>query len=115
MAVSSRTWEAAPLARNRMGNKEAMGRLFMLLGILFAISTLIAACAKDGKQTVQTDNHNFSVTMLFEVDGCKVYRFNDAGNFLYFANCQGSVQYKDKHGTYHINTEFIRDTTDKLK
>ena len=36
-----------------------------------------------------SSNPDAKVQLLFEVDGCKVYRFFDRGNFRYFTNCKG--------------------------
>lgn len=38
------------------------------------------------------------VSRLFEVDGCRVYRFVDAGNYRYFTNCSGSTEWKESCG-----------------
>ena len=50
-----------------------------------------------GQQTVQTTNKAIKVELLFEVDGCKVYRFYDGmsngGAYpvaKYFTKCVGS-------------------------
>ena len=37
------------------------------------------------------NNKTYKVDFLFEHDGCKVYRFNDSGNRVYFTNCNGDV------------------------
>lgn len=65
---------------------------------------LFASCNKEPKEKLNTDNPNFQVEFLFEVDGCKVYRFSDAGNLYYFTSCQGSVQRRDKYGLHEIST-----------
>jgi hypothetical protein len=46
-----------------------------------------------------TNDSNFHVELLFEVDGCKVYRFQDYYS-RYFTNCKGSTQWTDvrQHG-----------------
>lgn len=33
------------------------------------------------------NNADYKVSYLFEYGGCKVYRFNDIGNTVYFTNC----------------------------
>lgn len=33
------------------------------------------------------NNLTYNVQYLFEHDGCKVYRFYDRGNYVYFTNC----------------------------
>lgn len=37
------------------------------------------------------NNGTYKVAYLFEQDGCKVYRFEDKGNWVYFTNCRGEV------------------------
>ena len=37
------------------------------------------------------DNGTYSVDYLFEYEGCKVYRFFDNGNYVYFTSCSGDV------------------------
>lgn len=37
------------------------------------------------------NNKTYTVDYLFEQDGCKVYRFNDDGRYVYFTNCTGEV------------------------
>lgn len=37
------------------------------------------------------NNSTYDVEYLFEYDGCKVYRFYDRGEYVYFTNCQGDV------------------------
>lgn len=37
------------------------------------------------------NNQDYKVAYLFEHDGCKVYRFMDRGNYVYFTNCKGNV------------------------
>lgn len=37
------------------------------------------------------NNDTYRVQYLFEHDGCKVYRFFDMGNYVYFTNCAGEA------------------------
>jgi hypothetical protein len=37
------------------------------------------------------NNKDYKVDYLFEHDGCKVYRFYDRGNYIYFTNCNGEA------------------------
>ena len=37
------------------------------------------------------NNKTYQVDFLFEHDGCKVYRFLDSGDYVYFTNCNGDV------------------------
>ena len=37
------------------------------------------------------NNQYYKVEYLFEHDGCKVYRFMDNGNYVYFTSCNGEA------------------------
>ena len=37
------------------------------------------------------NNGTYRVDYLFEHEGCKVYRFYDNGNYVYFTNCNGEA------------------------
>lgn len=37
------------------------------------------------------NNKTFEIDYLFEHDGCKVYRFYDMGNYIYFTNNSGNI------------------------
>jgi Domain of unknown function (DUF4884) len=37
------------------------------------------------------NNKDYKVDYLFEHEGCKVYRFYDFGNYVYFTNCNGEA------------------------
>ncbi|HCO66459.1 MAG TPA: DUF4884 domain-containing protein [Dysgonomonas sp.] len=37
------------------------------------------------------NNSDCRISYLFKYDGCKVYRFYDNGNRIYFTNCNGNV------------------------
>ena len=43
-------------------------------------------------QTKEPENNKtYQVDYLFEHEGCKVYRFYDRGNYVYFTNCNGET------------------------
>jgi hypothetical protein len=42
-------------------------------------------------KTKPKNNSTYQVEYLFEHDGCKVYRFWDYKNYVYFTNCNGEV------------------------
>ena len=51
------------------------------------------------------NNTTYTVEYLFEHDGCKVYRFYDMGNYVYFTSCNGeAIANAD-------STTIIRNTT----
>ncbi|HNX55996.1 MAG TPA: DUF4884 domain-containing protein [Prolixibacteraceae bacterium] len=53
-----------------------------------------------------SNNETYAVDYLFEHDGCKVYRFQDMGRWVYFTNCSGDVTsfQNDSTHTRVINT-----------
>ena len=66
-------------------------KLFLpLLAFLFIVS-----CRTERPLPLTTsksdNNQTYTVDFLFEHNGCKVYRFYDAGNFVYFTNCKGEA------------------------
>lgn len=40
---------------------------------------------------IPSNNETFTIHYLFTHDGCKVYRFNDCGQNIYFTNCNGEA------------------------
>lgn len=63
---------------------------------LFTVTCLLislTACFSQRPIAKQTpaNNETYKVEYLFEHDGCKVYRFQDMGNWVYFTNCGGDV------------------------
>ncbi|MPM50481.1 hypothetical protein SDC9_97222 [bioreactor metagenome] len=83
--------------------------LIILLGIMpccsaiyhFPVSTEIPA-----------NNQSYEVDYLFEHDGCKVYRFYDRGNYVYFTNCRGDVTSIKNDSTAERVTNSVRITYD---
>lgn len=46
-------------------------------------------------QTGASDNNKtYTVQYLFEHEGCKVYRFRDGVDYVYFTNCNGEAIHK---------------------
>ena len=60
---------------------------------LFFALLLLSSCKKEAQEVVSTTNSEIRVDFLFEVDGIKVYRFNDNGYFVYFTNRTGNTEY----------------------
>lgn len=71
------------------------------LSIIFA-AMLLVSCFGDPVSTSPTNNPEFKVELLFEHDGCKVYRFSDNGT-RYFTTCQGEVTWKEHHGKTYVD------------
>lgn len=55
------------------------------IGALLALA--LAGCGKPPQATVPTGNPNIAVDVLFEHDGCRVNRFRDSGEYIYFVTC----------------------------
>lgn len=62
--------------------------------LVMVFSLILSSCKQSGTPT-QTDGakHDFDVQFLFEAEGVKVYRFWDAGEYIYFTNCNGTTSY----------------------
>lgn len=56
--------------------------ILSLLGLL-----ALSGCNNEHPPTRTVQAGNFKVDMLFKVDGCRVYRFDDGGYTRYFSNC----------------------------
>lgn len=74
-------------------------KLFTLV-ILLASAFFITSCYKNAQHEEQTSNLSFKLEVLFEKEGCKVYRFYDAGRAVYWTDCRGvvSTEYFVKNG-----------------
>lgn len=59
-----------------------MDRAIAVFALVF-----LAGCYADPVSTAGTNNPQVPVSLLFEHDGCRVYRFTDYGRERYFANC----------------------------
>ncbi len=57
--------------------------------VLMTFAALVlVSCAKDPVQVGQSNNGSINVEVLFDFDGCRMYRFSDAGRYVYFSKCQ---------------------------
>lgn len=79
--------------------------------LIIAAAGLVFGCAESGQsRRPAAGNKNFSPVFLFEVDGVRVYRFRDAGRYVYFTNTTGRISYTKtvntgKSGaTYNVET-----------
>lgn len=59
--------------------------------------------------TVEKANNNktYQVEYLFEHDGCKVYRFDDRGHYVYFTNCKGDITSIENDSTANRITNHV--------
>lgn len=84
--------------------------LFVLLILVFFLLT--SCFAKPIARQIPQNNTTYQVDYLFEHDGCKVYRFYDIGEYVYFTNCSGNVtaHSKDSSGQKRIVNAIYKDT-----
>jgi hypothetical protein len=73
-----------------------MKRILLYPAALFMAFMAIESCAFIPQQTPistkpSANNKDYKVSFLFEHDGCKVYRFEDRGEFIYFTSCNGET------------------------
>lgn len=85
----------------KIKNTFLFGSLFLFLNGCIGISK-----APIYTKPVQS-NKDYIVSYLFEHDGCKVYRFDDAGEYVYFTTCNGETSYRAD------STTIIRNRTKK--
>jgi hypothetical protein len=76
---------------------------------LIIIALLFASCdeGREPEKEVKSTNESYRIQLLFSVDGCKVYRFYDKGEWRYFANTKGSVS------SYHSEQSGKTRTTEQ--
>lgn len=72
----------------------------MKLLLLAICITFCAGCLKPALQKAQTSNSNFTVHLLFEHDGVKVYRFYDNGEAIYYTDARGNVNWTVSTGEH---------------
>ncbi len=61
--------------------------------LLYLLIISFSSCAIQQPITTEksANNQTYTVEYLFEHEGCKVYRFYDRGNYVYFTNCKGEA------------------------
>lgn len=72
-----------------------------LLPVFICVVTFLSSCMIQEPISTSTpvNNKTYQVDFLFKYDGCKVYRFQDLGDYIYFTNCNNET------------TSFINDST----
>lgn len=63
---------------------------------LIILALLLNGCVKAAQESAK--DGEFEIETLFTKDGCTLYRFNDAGRYVYFTNCSGSTHYSETCG-----------------
>ncbi len=65
-----------------------------LLASILASVLILQSCSSTRMPVsshIPENNQNYVVDFLFEHDGCRVYRFYDRGNYVYFTNCFSDI------------------------
>ena len=60
--------------------------------LIIALALIMLGCGKKAKEKIQTNNSEIKIDLLFEHDGCKIYRFTDGGHDVYWTDCRGKVE-----------------------
>ena len=91
---------------------KTLSKLFFIL----TLGAFFSSCYLSSPVAYQVPDNNptYTVDYLFEHEGCKVYRFYDRGNYVYFTNCQGDVISIKNDSTAERVTNSIRITYDDL-
>lgn len=78
--------------------------LACIIGVLLVVT--LASCAEP-QSTERTSNSDYDLRLLFEHDGCRVYRFYDSWHYRYFTDCRGSVSTRQSCGKSCLREENI--------
>jgi Domain of unknown function (DUF4884) len=78
----------------------------MLIRSTFLLLLLATSCRVGVpiKSEPPRNNKTYTIEYLFEHDGCRVYRFQDGFNWVYFTNCTGSTFSRPDSSTVIQNT-----------
>ena len=60
--------------------------------VILIVALLLSACGGKEESSISVSK-DFTVDRLFIIDSCQVYRFSDAGRYIYFTNCNGSTKW----------------------
>ena len=76
--------------------------------LIIVIATILSVVACNPKMPIYTkpssNNKDYNISYLFEHDGCKVYRFIDGSNCVYFTSCQGETSFQQDSVTLIRNS-----------
>lgn len=76
---------------------------------------LLSGCYGEAQEVAQTENPNFQVELLFEHEGCRVYRFRD-GNLHYYVRCLTGQTETITQTTHSAGkTSYRRDSSIKVR
>lgn len=95
---------------------ERRGEMKVLLRIVCAVMCLLAVASCDYREPLERrakgDNTSeYDVRLLFEIDSVRVYRFMDAGHFVYFTS-RGDTRCKYREGKVVYENQLISGETE---
>lgn len=80
------------------GHQTCFDKWNRFIPVIAAVFLLfLAGCQKSGQSKEKTSNSEFKVTLLFEHDGVKVYRFYD-GRDVYYTDARGQTAWQQSCG-----------------
>lgn len=83
--------------------------------VIFLVSLFIlSGCFKEAISHETTDINDINIELLFEKDGCKMYRFKDGMRYIYWSNCEGGSEYSyTQHNGKTTSSHRIQQITSK--
>ena len=69
-----------------------MKKIILIIGV-----ALLASCKSDPVSVERSSNGQIEIELVFEKDGCKMYRFNDGMQRVYYTDCTGKTHYQEYH------------------
>lgn len=66
-------------------------RVMLISSISIVLLAVVMACEKPAVRTQQTNNPDMDLELLFENEGCKVWRFDDNNRSHYYTDFRGET------------------------
>lgn len=91
-----------------------MKQILLIVGMSLLLTFLIVAFVNSfseedkPKETIQ--NGDYKLELLFEQNGCKMYRFHDNGRYVYWSDCQGKTEIEHKESNGKTNSSEYQET-----
>ena len=82
--------------------------LSLLLTFLVVVLISSVSDNPEPKETIQ--NGDYKLELLFEQNGCKMYRFHDNGRYVYWSDCQGKTELEYKESNGKTNSSEYQET-----
>ena len=81
--------------------------------VVFVSMLFLAACVQDRvPQSTESVGNGYELSLLFEAEGCKVYRFRDSDEYIYLSTCPGRTSYETSCGkncTNDVSNETVEN------